>query len=136
MVDLRAKFDNHVKRNGSRCTLRKTKNALINQTKEKLVVAGLDSSLIGSLSKKLLHVYHSALVSMPDHLLRKCNPTNAPCEASETSVRNMILCICCILNMWSYVCTEIDLVPSEFYFNAKKGVIWMHHGLSINCKIA
>ena len=92
----------------------------MNQTKEKLVVAGLDSSLIGSLSKKLLHVYHSALVSMPDHLLWKCNPTNAPCEASETSVRNMILCICCILNMWSYVCTEIDLVPSEFYFDAKK----------------
>ena len=133
LMDLRAKFDDHAKRDGNCWTLEQTKNALINRLKEKLTAAGLDSAIIQSPVKQTIRAYHSALMSMPDLLLRKCNPKNALREASETSIRNMLSYICCVLNARSYVCTDIDLVPPEFRFDAKKGVTWMHSGSSINC---
>ena len=111
VVDLRAKFNNHAKRDRNYWTLKQAKNTLINQTKEKLTVAGLDSSIIESLHKQTIRAYHLALMSMPDLLLRKCNPNNALREASETSIRNMLSYICCILNARSYVYTDIGLVP-------------------------
>ena len=98
LAELRAKFDDHAKRDGNCWTLEQTKNALINQTKEKLTVAGLDSSIIESPYKQTIRAYHSALMSMPDLLLRKCNPKNALREASETSIHNMLSYICSVLN--------------------------------------
>ena len=118
LAESRAKFDNRAKRDGNCWTLEHTKNALINQMKEKLLVAGLDSPIIESLAKQILRAYHLALMSIPDLLLQQCNPKNALHEASETSIRNMLLYSCFILNTRSYVCTGIDLVPPEFCFDA------------------
>ena len=59
-------------------------------------------------------------MSMPDLLLQKCNPKNALRKASETPICNMLSYLCCILNARLYVCTDIDLVPSEPRFDTKK----------------
>ena len=55
---------------------------------------------------------------MPDLTTRKCNPKNALREASETSIRNMLSFMCCVLNTWSCVCTDVSTIPPEFRFDA------------------
>ena len=52
LVDLRAKFDDHAKRDGNCWTLKQTKNALINRLKDKLTAVGLDSSIIETLRQQ------------------------------------------------------------------------------------
>ena len=69
LAELRAKFDNHAKRDGKCWTLTQTRNALINQTKEKLTVASLDSSIIELPAKQTIRASHSALMSIPDLVL-------------------------------------------------------------------
>ena len=63
LMDLRAKFDNHAKRDGNCWTLKQTKNVPIKQTKEERTVVGLDSPIIELLAKEIMRAYHLALMS-------------------------------------------------------------------------
>ena len=69
LVDLRAKFFDHAKRNGNCWTLEQTKNALFNRSKDKLTATGLDSTIIESPTKHIIRAYHLALMSLLDLLL-------------------------------------------------------------------
>ena len=58
LVDLRAKFDDHAKRDGNCWTLKQTKNALINRLKDKLTAVGLDSSIIETPRQQKIPKHH------------------------------------------------------------------------------
>ena len=67
-----------------------------------------------------ISAYRSALLSSPDLAIPFYNAKGAAREATETSIRSMLSFLCGILDVCSYVCTNIDDVPLEYRFDEKR----------------
>ena len=66
LADLRSRFDENAKREGSSWTHEQTERALIDKMRQKLTNAGVDASTLKPPHEKTVQAYHSALMSMAD----------------------------------------------------------------------
>ena len=117
---LRERFDEHSKREGVAWTRDQTKDALTNALKTKREEKGLDASTVEPPCNLTVSAYHSALLSMPDLLLRLFTAKCAARRAAETPVRSMLSFLCGILDACLYVCTNIKDVPLDYCFDNSK----------------
>ena len=113
-------FDVRTQQQGSGWTKVDTRNAIIQKLKEKLEAAGLDSSTVKPPCNETILSYDAALMSMPDFLIRACQPKNALRKASDTSIHSMLTFVCAILVSCAYVSPSTESIPPEYHFDESK----------------